>query len=197
MANNVFEKQQNILYNSVPEQRLTQPNQLTIKSWNDIINILKTQANINTDYLQKLHNWFIGHYDDTKDFNENIINIPVDEIVFGDYSPSFAEYVLNEIKYIIETPLVINNKVNVETIASGTLVNPVQGEATVQGTGRRNNPLEFNLKIPRGFDGYGIHFFNIDEYGNLILYRERQEQFGDNYEIDETTGELVISFEVE
>lgn len=102
MANNSFEKNQKILYNSVPDQRLTQPNQLTIKQWNDIINILKVQANINADYLEKLHKWFIGNYDNTKTFEDNIISIPVDEVTFGEYTPSFAEYTLKKIKVISE-----------------------------------------------------------------------------------------------
>lgn len=60
MANNVINKKQNILFNDIPEQYLLYANQLTIKSWNDIINILRTQANNNAKYMQLLHEWLIG-----------------------------------------------------------------------------------------------------------------------------------------
>ena len=49
MASKTIDKNVTPLYNNVPDQRLTQAHQLTIKAWNDIINILKVQANINTE----------------------------------------------------------------------------------------------------------------------------------------------------
>lgn len=60
MANNIINKKQNILFNDVPEQYLLHANQLTIKAWNDIINILRTQANNNARYMKILHEWLIG-----------------------------------------------------------------------------------------------------------------------------------------
>ena len=48
-----------IFFNNVPEQRLTHPNQLTIHSWNDTINTMRTQANAIAMYLKRLDNWFL------------------------------------------------------------------------------------------------------------------------------------------
>lgn len=106
MANNIFEKDHKILYNSVPDQRLTYANQLTVKNWNDIINILKVQANINADYLEKLHTWFIGNYDPTKSFEENIVSIPGDK--------NFVEYILELIE-AAESELERLNKIKADT----------------------------------------------------------------------------------
>ena len=59
MANNI-NKRNTIMYNNVSDQRLTYANQLNVQSWNDIINILKTQANINANYLSTLQIWLVG-----------------------------------------------------------------------------------------------------------------------------------------
>jgi hypothetical protein len=48
------------MHNNVSDQRLTYANQLSVKAWNDTVNILKTQANINATYLETLHNWLVG-----------------------------------------------------------------------------------------------------------------------------------------
>lgn len=106
MANNIFEKNHKILYNSVPDQRLTYANQLTVKNWNDIINILKVQANINADYIEKLHSWLIGSYDRTKPFEENIVSIPEDK--------NFAEYILELIE-AVEAELERLNQIKADT----------------------------------------------------------------------------------
>lgn len=89
MANNIIDKKQNILHNSIDNQRLTHPNQLTIHAWNNIINMLRVQANSNAEYIEKLHKWFIGQ-------GEDIVNIPSSE--------SFADYVLGSIRSITTDP---------------------------------------------------------------------------------------------
>ena len=81
MANNIINKHNTVTYNSISDQRLTYANQLTVKSWNDIINMLKTQANINATYLSTLHNWLIGTGSGT-------VTIPRE--------CSFVEYVMND-----------------------------------------------------------------------------------------------------
>lgn len=60
MADNLISKKYNILYNSISNQQLTYPNQLTIKSWNDIVNILRVQSNVNAEQLKVLYTWLIG-----------------------------------------------------------------------------------------------------------------------------------------
>jgi len=41
-----------LIKNAIPDQLKTGANSLTIQEWNQIINILKTQANLNTDFLE-------------------------------------------------------------------------------------------------------------------------------------------------
>ena len=60
MASNVINKNQTILNNNISDQVLSHANQLTTKSWNDIINSLRTQANVNARYISTLHQWLIG-----------------------------------------------------------------------------------------------------------------------------------------
>lgn len=81
MANKISQRN-NIMYNDVSDQRLTYANQLNVKSWNDTINILKTQANINASYLSTLHNWLVGE-------SETIYTLNSDK--------SFIEYVSEDL----------------------------------------------------------------------------------------------------
>lgn len=81
---NSINKKQNIMHNSISDQTLTYTNQLTIKAWNDIINILKTQANLNADYIETLHKWFIGE-------DNNVLQTP------EGYS-SFSEYLISTLE---------------------------------------------------------------------------------------------------
>ena len=59
----------NIMYNSIPNQLLTHPNQLTVKQWNDVVNILSTQANVNAEYINNLHKWL---FDKTEGYTKYI-----------------------------------------------------------------------------------------------------------------------------
>lgn len=53
-------KKYNIKYNAIPEQNLRFANQLTVHQWNEIINILRVQTNLSSEYIEKLHLWLIG-----------------------------------------------------------------------------------------------------------------------------------------
>lgn len=88
MATNRIDKKQDILFNSVPDQTLTHANQLTLKAWNDTINILRTQANVNAEYILTLHKWLIGTPMDTAKY----IEIPD--------TTSFTEYVLEDLRVL-------------------------------------------------------------------------------------------------
>lgn len=88
MATNRIDKKQDILFNSVPDQTLTHANQLTLKAWNDTINILRTQANVNAEYILTLHKWLIGTPMDTAKY----IEVPD--------TTSFTEYVLEDLKVL-------------------------------------------------------------------------------------------------
>ena len=46
-----------IYYNSIPEQRLTHSNELTIQNWNNYINQLRVQTNEMTVYIKSLTRW--------------------------------------------------------------------------------------------------------------------------------------------
>lgn len=48
------------IYNKIDEQDLKTAYELTIEAWNDIINILRTQTNTNTTYIETLNEWFLG-----------------------------------------------------------------------------------------------------------------------------------------
>ena len=48
------------IYNSIDKQKKKYANELTIKEWNDIINILTTQSNANTEYTELVHRWLVG-----------------------------------------------------------------------------------------------------------------------------------------
>ena len=125
MANNTFEKNQKILYNSIPEQRLTYANQLTVKSWNDIVNILKTQANINADYLERLHKWLIG---------TGTGNVAIEG------TKPFVEYILNDYVSLTE-----NQEIEGDKVFSGHIT--AEDKATFNADTNFNGPTYIN-QIP-------------------------------------------------
>ena len=58
---------QEFVNNSIPNQELSYANQLTVKQWNDIINVLRIQTNTTTNYLRQLHSWLVG-INNTEDY---------------------------------------------------------------------------------------------------------------------------------
>ena len=46
-----------LVFNSIPEQHMTYANQLTLREWNNIVNMLRVQTNNTTIYLKQLHSW--------------------------------------------------------------------------------------------------------------------------------------------
>ena len=93
MANRVLESDKKFTINSIPDQHLTHANQLTIKSWNDIINILRLQTNNTTNHLKDLYEFLIGNTED--------VSIP------DEYS-SFIQYLLDTLTKIYKNSLVID-----------------------------------------------------------------------------------------
>jgi hypothetical protein len=53
----------NLIRNNIPDQVKSAANSLTIQEWNQTINILKTQTNLNTQYLEQLHKLFFTDWD--------------------------------------------------------------------------------------------------------------------------------------
>lgn len=58
-----IEKKPLLIHNALPYQSKTSANSLTIQEWNQVVNILKSQANLNTDYLEKLHRILFADWD--------------------------------------------------------------------------------------------------------------------------------------
>lgn len=68
-------------------------------------------------------------------------------------------------------------------------------KASIVGSGKTDDPLRFNLEIPKGKDGTGVYQFEIGEDGNLYLYAQNFSDYEDgDYYIDEETGELILNF---
>ena len=82
MASKKIDIKKKFITNSIPDQHLTHANQLTVKSWNDIVNIIRLQTNDTTEYIENLHKWLIG------DSNKGQVYIPED-------AASFTQYILD------------------------------------------------------------------------------------------------------
>ena len=48
------------IYNSIPHQTLLHANQLTVRAWNDYINILRIQTNDSSTYIETLNKWLFS-----------------------------------------------------------------------------------------------------------------------------------------
>lgn len=211
MANKQFSQKHNLIYNNIPGQTLTYANQLSIRAWNDIINILRTQTNTTVDYLKKLHTWLIGD-------GEDILSYP-DSNGFIKYVDTQHKNLKSEIDnnfYLLDEKINTNthnlkseidrNKQAIDQhykrpiylgeVDTITLDSSKRAAVNISGYGSKDIPLNFNFKIPKGKDGKGVHLFSIDaNTGNLVVHASRQEDV-DNYQIDPDTGELFIVLEV-
>lgn len=54
------------IYNAIDNQNIVSANQLKMSDWNNIINVLRTQANANTTFLETWTRWFFG----PKEYND-------------------------------------------------------------------------------------------------------------------------------
>jgi hypothetical protein len=60
-----------LVRNGIVQQLKQAANSLTIQEWNQVVNTLKTQANITVEYLEKLHRVMFGSWtSDTADVHE-------------------------------------------------------------------------------------------------------------------------------
>ena len=97
-------KKYNIKYNAIPEQNLRFANQLTVHQWNEIINILRVQTNLSSEYIEKLHLWLIGTntHSDLPD---------PDELKYGDTITKYDGIIDFIFKYLaLTTELIEANK---------------------------------------------------------------------------------------
>lgn len=162
MADKQFSQKHNLIFNNIPGQVLTYSNQLTIKAWNDTINILRVQTNTTVDYLKKLHTWLVGD-------GESFINYSGANSFFGyienthiTLNSKIAE-TKNEIKNEIKN--VLNNKEEVcfDTYSEIGLGTP-GGVATLNENGKLlnsqipDNIFNIRLKVGMNLKGHTIYF---------------------------------------
>lgn len=69
------------VYNAIDTQNIVFANQLKMSDWNNIINVLKTQANANTTFLETWTRWFLG----TKDYTDEDVYTDTLENELGRY----------------------------------------------------------------------------------------------------------------
>jgi hypothetical protein len=79
-------KKPNLNRNSIPHQAQQEVGRLTAVEWNQVVNTLRIQANLNTEYLENLHRVLFSDWDAN---TEGFIDFP-DEDIFG--------YILNIIE---------------------------------------------------------------------------------------------------
>lgn len=71
-----IEKKPQLIYNNIPDQAKRAANSLTIQEWNQVVNVLKQQANMNTEHLEKLHRFLFESWNaDTTGYYEFITDI--------------------------------------------------------------------------------------------------------------------------
>lgn len=71
-----IEKKPILIYNNIPNQVKQAANSLTIQEWNHVVNVLKQQANMNTEHLEKLHRFLFESWNaDTTGYYEFITDI--------------------------------------------------------------------------------------------------------------------------
>lgn len=97
------------IYNAIDTQNIVFANQLKMSDWNNIINVLKTQANANTTFLETWTRWFFGpkEYIDEEEY----ATIPEDYTNYFDYLTGMFKGIDTRIK----------NEINERTAADNLL----------------------------------------------------------------------------
>ena len=72
-------KKPNLVRNSIAFQAKQAANSLTVQEWNHVVNVLKQQANLNTEYLENLHRVLFTDWDSN---TSGFVDFPSDNI-FG------------------------------------------------------------------------------------------------------------------
>ena len=91
------------IYNNISQQQLVYSNQLSIKSWNDIINILKRQTNSNTTIMEMWFRWFFG----PGEFLNDELTDPIPSINNNVYT-NYYDYLKDKLPYMDQ--LIAKNK---------------------------------------------------------------------------------------
>jgi hypothetical protein len=87
-----IEKKPTLIRNAIANQVKTAANSLRIQDWNEVVNILKQQANYNTAYLETLHRLLFFNFDsDTNGFIE----------LLGDIDVGVLPYILEQLSIVL------------------------------------------------------------------------------------------------
>ena len=95
-----------LIKNAISYQNKTTPNSLTVHEWNHTINALKTQANLNTEYLETLHYILFGS--STADFwwdGTTIKELAPQKIDLTEYAKKTETYSKTEIDEMFDNLL--------------------------------------------------------------------------------------------
>ena len=107
-------KKYNIKYNAIPEQNLRFANQLTVHQWNEIINILRIQTNLSSEYIEKLHLWLIGT-------NVNSILPETNELKYGNTVIEYDGIIDYIFSYLnLNNTLIADNKADLNKFITDT-----------------------------------------------------------------------------
>lgn len=107
-------KKYNIRYNAIPEQNLRFANQLTVHQWNEIINILRIQTNLSSEYIEKLHLWLIGT-------NVNSILPETNELKYGNTVIEYDGIIDYIFSYLnLNNTLIADNKADLNKFITDT-----------------------------------------------------------------------------
>ena len=95
------------VYNAIDKQNIVFANQLKMSDWNNIINVLKTQANANTTFLETWTRWFFGpkEYIDEDEY----AIVPEDYTNYFDYLTGMFKEIDTRIKKEINDRVAADN----------------------------------------------------------------------------------------
>ena len=148
------------------------------------------------------NNFQVSTYDLNRFLGDIVEQLPKNFVrdVYGneeDYSIGYESLIVDYVKEdAIETKKIdlpvptVNKTVNVNEKVK--YEEPQTAEVT--GSGKKDNPLQFDFNLYRAKDGFGVVGFEIDENGDLWLFDERGENAITEYYIDEETGQLMVEY---
>ena len=111
----MFENQK-FIYNSISNQNLLYANQLTVFTWNDIINSLRIQTNETTSYIEMLHKWLFGESQSVEHYDTGFIHTFT--TLIDTVSESFTVHMTSYEQHLIQYNTHVNNFVGfVDSVA--------------------------------------------------------------------------------
>ena len=148
-------------------------------------------------------NFQVSTYDLNRFLSDIMEQLPKDFVrdVYGNKEDYSIGYESLTVDYVEDDELKIKKiDLPVPTVDEKVIVTenvPYGGQqtASVSGNGKAVNPLQFNFDLYKAKDGFGVVGFEIDEQtGHLILFDERGPNAKSEYELDPTTGCLMVKY---